>query len=191
MRRTLPAALAILLLTAGCGGSDEPKGSDDPTTAPATTTPTPTVTTATTAAPTTTPTPTQPTKASTLIDYGDDEITVARAADVAKLTGAPQDFKDFIVADLQRQQDTKDEVCTKRPEIHVGKVDTRGWAAGGIFIPQCGGNAALWAKVAGGWREVWGGQTLPDCAVLEKYRFPSGVAGSECGTTDGKTRRYP
>jgi len=190
MRRTLPAAIAILLLTAGCGGSDEPQGADDPTTSSAPTTE-PTTTATPTPAPTTTPTPTQPTKASTLIDYGDDEITVARAGDVAKLTGAPEDFKAFIAADLQRQQATKDKVCTEKAEIHVGKVDTRGWAAGGIFIPQCGGNAALWAKVAGGWREVWGGQTLPDCAVLEKYDFPAGVAGGECGTADGKTRRYP
>ena len=188
MRRTLPVAITLLLLTAGCGGSDDPKA-QDPTTTPAPTATTTTAATTPTPSPTTTTTTAAP--ASTVIDYGDDGITVARAADAAKLTGAPQDFKAFVVADLQRQQDTKDEVCTERPEIHVAKVDTKGWAAGGVFIPQCGGNAALWAKIAGGWREVWGGQTLPDCAVLEKYRFPASVAGAECGTADGKTRRYP
>jgi hypothetical protein len=176
MRRTLPVAIAILLLTAGCGGSDEPKESPS---GPAT------GTAATTTA------PTRATDASTLIDYGDDGITVADPADVDELTGAPEDFKAFIVADLQRQQDSKDDVCTEEPEIHVAKVETRGWAAGGSFIPQCGGNATLWAKAADGWQEVWGGQTLPDCAILEKYRFPASVAGTECGTDDGKTRRYP
>ena len=156
-------AIAFLLLTAGCGGSDEPdRPAGDPT---------------------------KSTTSKTLIDYGD--VTVANAADVENLAGAPDDFKAFIVAELQRQQDSKDEGCTEQAEIHVAKVDTRGWAAGGSFIPQCGGNPALWAKVGGGWREVWGGQMLPDCAVLEKFRFPASVAGAECGTPDGRTRRYP
>lgn len=189
MRRTLLAATTILLLTAGCGGSDDDKGSDEPT---RTASPTTAPTTSTTTTPT--PEPTQATTtapASTLINYGDDGITVAKAADVAKLTGAPEDFTSFIVADLQRQQDVKDEVCTEKPQIQVSRIDTRGWAAGGSFIPQCGGNATLWAKVSGGWREVWGGQTLPECKVLEKFTFPAGVAGGECGTADGKTRRYP
>ena len=186
MRRTPLVAIAILSITAGCGGSDEPDGTAGETT----TSPT-TATTSTATPPTPTPAPTTTAPGSTLIDYGDDQVTVASAADVAKLTGAPADFKSFIVADLQRQQDTKDDVCTEKPEIHVSRIDTRGWAAGGSFIPQCGGNATLWAKVAGGWREVWGGQTLPDCAVLEKYRFPASVGGKECGTADGKTRRYP
>ncbi len=165
MRRTPVLAIAFLLLVAGCSGSD---GSDEPSSEP-----------------------TKATTPSTLIDYGDDGVTVATAADAERLTGAPGDFKSFIVADLQRQHDSKDESCTEQPEIRVAKVDTRGWAAGGSFIPQCGGNAALWAKVGGGWREVWGGQTLPDCAVLEKFRFPASVAGTECGTADGTTRRYP
>ena len=165
MRRTAWVAVAFLVLAAGCSGSDGSDGTGDK--------------------------PTKSATASTLIDYGDDGVTVAKAADVDKLTGAPDDFKMFIVADLQRQQDSKDEGCSERPEIHVAKVDTRGWAAGGSFIPQCGGNATLWAKVAGGWREVWGGQTLPDCAVLEKFRFPASIGGTECGTPDGKTRSYP
>jgi len=192
MRRAPLLAIAMLMLTAGCGGSDDPDGKGaDPTTTPA---PTETTqTTATTTAPTTTPAPapTKSTSNSTLIDYGDDEVIVATPADVAKLTGAPADFKAFIAADLQRQQDSETGVCVRTPEIHVARIDTRGWAAGTNFIPKCGGDAALWAKVAGGWRQVWGQQTLPDCAVLEKYRFPASVAGTQCGTPDGKTRSYP
>lgn len=188
MRRTLLAATAIVLLTAGCGGSDD-KGSDVPT---ATAPPTDAPTASATSAPT--PEPTQGTTtapASTLIDYGEDGVTVAKPADVARLTGAPEDFTAFLVADLRRQQDAKDDVCTEKPQIQVSRIDTRGWAAGGSFIPQCGGSATLWAKVGGDWREVWGGQTLPECKVLEKFAFPAGVAGGECGTDDGRTRTYP
>lgn len=185
MRRAPLLVIGILVLTAGCGGSDDPDGGDDdPTTTPATTT-----TTAATTTPA--PGPTESTGASTLIDYGDDGVVVATVADVDKLTGAPADFKAFIAADLQRQQDSENGVCVQTPEIHVARLDTRGWAAGVNFIPRCGGDAALWVKIAGGWRQVWGSQTLPDCAVLEKYEFPASVAGTECGTPDGKTRRYP
>lgn len=171
MRRTLLVATAFLLLTAGCGSDDGKSPADD---------------TPTSAAPSTSAAP-----ASTLIDYGDDEISVTRAADATKLTGAPKDFKEFIVTDLARQQSVKDDACTEKPEIHVAKIDTRGWAAGGSFIPQCGGNATLWARTGGTWKEVWAGQTLPDCKTLDKYRFPASVVGKECGTDDGGTRAYP
>lgn len=184
MRRTLPGAIAILLLTAGCSGSDDPKGGEEKTTAA----PTSTTSTATT---TPVPAPTKSTSASTLIDYGDDEVIVANPADVARLTGAPEDFKAFIAADLLRQHNSENGACVQAPEIHVARIDTRGWAAGGNFIPKCGGEGALWAKTAGGWRLVWSGQTLPECAVLEQHRFPATVAGTECSTADGKTRRYP
>jgi hypothetical protein len=166
MRRTPTlVALAILLVTSGCGGSDGTSGSE--------------------------PVASKTPSGSALIDYGDDEVTVARAGDVSKLVGAPADFTSFVVAELRRQQKVKDEACSAKPEIHVARIDPGGWAAGGSFIPRCGGNAMLWAKTAGGWREVWGGQTLPDCDVLEKFRFPAVVAGHECGTKDGRTRRYP
>lgn len=185
MRLTLPAAIAIVLLTAGCSGSDDPVGTagDSTTTLPP----------ATTATPTPTPEPTQDTTApaSTLIDYGDDGIVVSAAGDEKRLEGAPADFTTFIVAELARQQATKDDVCTEKPEIRVERVDVRGWAAGGVSIPQCGGNAALWARTGGAWKTVWSDQTLPDCSVLEKYDFPPSIAGAECGTADGKTRRYP
>lgn len=180
MRRTLSVALTILLLTAGCGGSDEPVGTaGDPTP-----TPEPTATASASAA-------TETPAASDLIDYGDEGVVVASSGDRGLLVGAPADFTDFIVAELARQQDAKDDVCTEKPQIRVDRVDVRGWAAGGVSIPQCGGNAALWAKTDGSWKTVWSDQTLPDCTVLEKYRFPAGVAGAECGTADGKTRRYP
>lgn len=168
MRRTLTVAIAILLLTAGCSGSDDPKGTDGTTEAPTRSTDDPNV-----------------------IDYGEDGLIVSVAEDAKRLVGAPADFKAFIVAEVARQQAAKDDVCTETPEIRVERIDVRGWAAGGVTIPQCGGNAALWVKAGGGWKTVWSDQTLPGCKILEKYDFPSSIAGTECGTDDGKTRRFP
>jgi hypothetical protein len=175
--------LATLLLAAGCGGSD-PDAASDKT---ATTTP---MASGTTPTPTPEPTAASSSPASSVIDYGDG-VTVAKPADAAQLTGAPEDFKTFVVAELARQQATKDEICTGRPQIQVARIDVRGWASGGIFIPQCGGSGVLFAKDKGSWREVWDGQTLPDCDVLDQYRFPATIAGGECGTPDGATRGYP
>lgn len=162
MRRTLPVAIAILVFSAGCTGSDDPK-------APAG----------------------DPTATSTLIDYGDGGVKVARAADASNLTGVPDDFKTFIVAELARKRANKDEACTEEPEIYVDKVDTQGWAQGRDFIPECGGSVTLWAKASDGWKEVWGGQTLSECEVLDRYRFPAVIAGNQCATEDGKFRDYP
>jgi hypothetical protein len=170
MRRTLTVAIAILLLAAGCDGSDEPTGSTDGTT---------------------TPSPTQTTGSSTLIDYGEDGVVVAVPEDGKRLVGAPKDFKAFIVAELARQQAAKDDVCTEDPELRVERIDVRGWAAGGVTIRQCGGTGALWVRAKGAWKTVWSDQTLPECSVLEKYDFPASIGGTECGTDDGKTRRYP
>lgn len=183
MRRTLPLAIAILLLTAGCGGSDDPKA--PPSESATTPGPTTSVSTAPTPAPTTT------TRVSNLIDYGDDGIVVAEAGDGKQLIGAPADFTAFMVAELARQRATKDDVCAEEPEIRVERIDVRGWAAGGVSIPQCGGSAALWARTGGAWQTIWSEQTLPECSVLQKYGFPPSIAGTECGTPDGHTRRYP
>jgi hypothetical protein len=164
MRLSLPAAIAMLVLAAGCSGSgsDQRDHATESTTTP-----------------------------STLIDYGDDGIVVAGKDDGALLVGAPADFTAFIVDELARQQATQDKVCTEKPQIRVERIDIDGWAAGGISIPQCGGTGALWAKSGGAWKTVWSDQTLPDCSVLKKYDFPPRIAGSECGTADGKTRSYP
>jgi hypothetical protein len=175
MRHTLPVAIAILLLTAGCGGSDDPQG--------------PPSRSATTPAPTSAPT--KASHVSNLIDYGDGGIVIAHSGDDKQLIGAPADFTAFMVAELAHQRAAKDDVCTDEPEIRVERIDVRGWAAGGVSIPQCGGSAALWARTGEGWQTVWNEQTLPTCSVLEKYDFPSSIAGTECDTPDGTTRSYP
>jgi hypothetical protein len=171
MRHTLPVAIAIVLLTAGCGGSDDPQGPQSRSA--------------------TTPAPTKASQVSNLIDYGDDGVVIAHGGDDTQLIGAPADFTAFMVAELARQRAAKGEVCTEEPEIRVERIDVRGWAAGGVSIAQCGGSATLWARTGEGWQTVWNEQTLPTCSVLQKYDFPSSIAGTECDTPDGTTRSYP
>lgn len=175
-----------MLLLAGCGSSAESPGVATPsatssavtTSAPAPTQPAPSATTPTPTA--TTPTAARP--IGTLIDYettDEDGATIAVAADTSKLTGAPADFKTFIAGELTKTPST-DEGCTEPPQIYVARVATGGWARGGYFIPQCGGYATLWAKSNGAWQDVWRGQSLVDCATLQRFAFPARVAGDTC-----------
>lgn len=176
MKRAIIATVVGLVLLTSCGSHDK-KASGGPTTAP--TTPSATATTTPTPTPTATPTPQAP----TIIDYakGDqDGVRMTTTADTKKLTGAPADFTAFIAAELAKDKAKSDAACTEKPQIYVEKLDPAGWAAGGHFIPQCGGYASLWAKPGGSWKEVWSGQTLTDCKTLKKYAFPVGIAQKTC-----------
>lgn len=191
MTRTTPRMLAalagtMLLLLAGCGGSEEAPDVTRPSAEPpaATATPAPTTPAPSASTPEPTPTATTPTAAKPmgkLVDYettDEDGATIAVAADTSKLTGAPADFKTFIAGQLGKT--SPDEGCTEPPQIYVSRIDTGGWARGGHFIPQCGGYATLWAKSDGAWRDVWSGQSLVDCTTLERFGFPARVAGDSC-----------
>lgn len=205
-----PVLLAVLtttaLLIAGCG-SDTPSTSPTPpdTSTSATPPPAPTTTPTsppstespgtpptTVATPTSSPTATTPDTGS-FINYendNEDGIVITTAADTANLKGAPADFKTFIAADLVRTGAGLDKSCPEKPQIYVARLATSGWAAGGYFIPQCGGYAALWAKPGGTWKEVWSGQELVTCTTLKKYAFPASVSGTSC-LEGGKTVKYP
>lgn len=184
MRRMhlLAVTTVPLLLLGACGGSDAPPRAEPSTSSSspgiAVGEPTPTRASAT-------PTPTGP--AGTLIDYGEDGVTLATAADVSQLKGAPEDFRAFIARELAKEQATSDEACTEKPQINVSTIDTGGWASGGTFIPQCGGGRALWVRTGRTWTEAWGGQELVDCATLRRYDFPVAVAGTSC--LDGDEQR--
>ncbi|KAA1378287.1 hypothetical protein [Aeromicrobium fastidiosum] len=177
------ALAATALLLSGCGSDAT---SDDAATpeASATTTPAPAATTEPTATATTpepSEAPTTPATTGKLISYVDSEdvgVMIAQPSDTSKLTGAPADFKAFIAAELGRL--SPDQGCTEKPQISVDQLDTGGWARGGTFVPQCGGSASLWAKDGGTWKEAWSGQSLVECSILQRYRFPSRIAGDQC-----------
>ena len=156
MVNRLPAAAvlaAALLFSAACGADDGKGG------------------------PTSSPTPAEP-KAE-LIEYDQDEatgVTIAKPADVAKLEGAPDDFKQFIAGIVDASKTLPDEDC--QFTVGVAKIDTSGFAAGSMH--SCGGAVYIWAERDGVWQEIWAGQELPLCDDLKKYSVPKAIGGDKC-----------
>lgn len=156
MKNRLPAAavLAAALLLCGACSADDDKGG-----------------------PTSSPTSANP--EAELLEYDQEEaagITVAKAADVANLEGAPDDFKQFIAGIVDSNRALPDEDCEFTAK--VARIDTSGFAAGSLH--SCGGAAYIWAKRDGVWQEVWAGQELPNCDDMKRYSIPKAIAGDTC-----------
>lgn len=139
--------------------------------------------------PTSTPTstPEQP----QLIDYSGDGskgVKVQEAADVEKLDGAPDAFKQFIARTAERV--SEEATCDGAGlGVTVETLRTDGFAAG--VVNDCDGYIALWALVDGKWKEVQSTLDLWNCRVLERYSFPSAVAGTGCYDDEvGDVREY-
>jgi len=103
-------------------------------------------------------------------------VTIAKVADVSKLEGAPDDFKQFIAGLIDGLKTPPDEDC--QFTVGVEKIDTSGFAFGSQH--SCGGAMYIWAKQDGVWQEIWGGQELPDCDAMEKYSVPTSIVGDKC-----------
>ena len=156
-RNQLPAAAllaAALLLASACGTNDD--ASNDATPSPATET----------------------TAAAQLIDYGDEGVALKTPEDVAKLHGAPDDFKQFISGAASQVMTPKSATDKCGPYLSVSLVDPAGFASGSYF--DCGGANLIWAKVDGTWREIFGGQYVPPCELTEKYSVPKAIVGGDC-----------
>jgi hypothetical protein len=199
-------ATSTVLLLGACGSDGDGAGTSAKPSASTDVTGSPDADGATDAAPTTQPSATRTTPGpststtkepavgpGTFIDYeavDEDGVTISRAADASRLAGAPGDFKNYVAALVEKQAAAGVEGCTEAPQIKVTQIDTGGWARGSYVIPGCGGSAALWARSGGAWTQAWTGQSLVDCATLERYRFPSRLAGSTCATGDGESKPY-
>lgn len=156
----LPVKIIVVLtlvLCGACGGTDtQDQSGTEPSSGPATST-------------------------ATLIDYTKDDdrgAVLRKAADVRRLHDAPADFTHFMAGVV----DTKVNSVEPDPDcpfaVTVRKLDTAGFAYGGFI--SCGGNAEMWAKRDGVWREIWAGQTAPNCKPLEEYSVPKAIAGNTC-----------
>ena len=156
----LPAAAvlaAALLLSSACGAQDDSGGTAS------------------------SPEPTEP--QSELIEYTEKPeesvgVAITKVADVDKLKGAPDDFKQFIAGIIAAQvgMGTQDEDCPFT--VGVDKIDTSGFAVGSMT--SCGGAAFIWAKRDGLWQQIWGGQDIPACSDLTKFSVPTAIIGDKC-----------
>ena len=114
-----------------------------------------------------------------LIEYDHDDaagVVIAKPADVAKLKGAPDDFKQFVAGIVDASKTLPEDDC--QFTVGIAKVDTSGFAAGSMH--SCGGAVYIWAKRDGVWQEIWAGQELPLCDDLKKYSVPKAIGGDKC-----------
>ena len=95
----------------------------------------------------------------TLIDYGEDGISLQKTSDVDKLVGAPDDFKTFIAGVVEKVTAGSDPSDQCAPTVGVGLIDPAGFASGGIS--DCGGAAIIWARKDGAWKQIWAAKCNP------------------------------
>lgn len=153
-RPTFVALLATVLLVAGgCGGDSEPSsGRTNPAASPS-----------------------SAASAGALISYGKDGVSLENVGDVAKLKGAPEDFKAFITGLLENMKADKD--CQYKPAYAVDAIDPAGFASGGFG--DCGGVYLIWARVNGQWKEVVDGQDHPLCHDLSRLGVPKEIVAND------------
>lgn len=113
-----------------------------------------------------------------VINYGKHGVVLHRASDARKLTGAPDDFKQFIAGVTQATTSGIDPSDDCKPQVEVLIVDPKGYAAGAMR--GCDGAAYMWAKKKGVWQQIWAGQYAPDCDFLKAQAVPTSIAGNEC-----------
>jgi hypothetical protein len=99
-------------------------------------------------------------------------LQVSSTADVDKLQGASDDFKDFI-KDKIKKNGNSPSPCGNAYGIFVKKIYKDQFALGGEG--QCGGAEKLWAKISDQWQEIGGTQQGFDCSLLEQYKVPSAI----------------
>jgi hypothetical protein len=184
MRRAvlLLPAFVLAVTVAGCDLTKDAAAPTSPaprtkTTRPAAeVTPSPTATEATeaTGATEATEAPTPSPTTQVTLDYGGDGVAVEQPADVSQLTGAPDDFKTFVAGLASKAQQAGKACPDAFHGITVQKL--RGDFALGA-VNDCGGYAALWARVDGRWQEILGTQEQWSCADLAAHDVPEGFAG--------------
>lgn len=162
--------LVVASLSACSGDDDEPAPTSSATSSSATATP------SATASPTSTATPSADPAAP--VRYDEAEGTVDDPSKAGTLPRAPEDFRTFLAEQIEAGAVSSG--CDGGVQVTVDVLRPDGWARGSVFEKGCGGYGVLWARVDGRWKQVWSGQSLVECTVLERYRFPTDVAGDQC-----------
>lgn len=131
----------------------------------------------------------------------EDALKLRKPEDVSRMTGAPDDFKEFMRGTIQRDSKTIVAFLADKGQTLESKeceyaVEIRLWGVGpGVAtgrVRGCEQNSfdAIWAKQDGTWRRVARMQGGWDCDVLARYRVPADITGSTCWYDDVKTRAY-
>lgn len=132
----------------------------------------------------------------------EDPVELRTTEDLAKLRGAPDDFKAFMADQLAARSAEVDArlAARKRTVLTEGcdfKVELRVWgiaehvATGRERACTFDSNDVIWAKKDGVWQRASRMQGGWDCAELEQYRVPADITAAACWYgNQGKTRPY-
>lgn len=111
---------------------------------------------------------------------------VSSPADVDKLNGASDSFKDFVKDKINKGK-TEPSPCGNAYGLFVQKIYKDEFALGGES--QCKHTDKLWAKVSDQWTEIGSTDSKFDCSVLEQYKVPSAIV-DQC-VKNGQTVSNP
>ena len=97
------------------------------------------------------------------------------AADLPKLVGAPDDFKQFVLT----QVPSAETPCNEPGQVTVQAIRSDGYAVGSaVYHCARAGHEVLWAKIDGRWKTLASSEDLFDCATLDAARFPAVLLGT-------------
>lgn len=131
-------------------------------------------------APTSSQTTATKSQASEAKDIKYDPIVVIKTpADVDKLKGSPQSFKDFASGQIAAHANDSTAGGCGAYGIGVSRVYKGQFALGTVGSEGCDGAEALWDRVDGKWQQIFAGQQMADCATINKYKVPK-IIYPEC-----------
>jgi hypothetical protein len=98
--------------------------------------------------------------------------TVQSDADIDKLDGAPDSFKDFLKDKFDKNKG-EPSPCGNAYGLFVKKIYQENFALGGES--HCKHTDKLWVKVSDQWSEVGSTDGDFNCSILEQYKVPSAI----------------
>lgn len=134
---------------------------------------------ASTALPTSNTNKTLKTKTPNLVSYttttNSNGLNVQSVADVDKLDGASDSFKDFVKSKVKDHANSPSP-CGNAYGLFVKKIYQDNFAV--VDEKQCNNSEKLWAKISDNWSEIATSQNGFDCTVLEQYKVPSAIVAN-------------
>ncbi|MFL6106665.1 MAG: hypothetical protein ACJ72L_06860 [Marmoricola sp.] len=122
-----------------------------------------------------------------IVSFGENGVHIISAADVDKLEGTTDDFKQFILdTALPKAKAGLAECHRADPQnfdpdtggVRVFKFAQAGYAAG--EVDDCSGYSVLWKDVDGTWRQIMASQEAWICGDLTRYEIPLSFDGAGC-----------